>query len=136
MVSQFLDYARPYRGEPHPLDANEAVRKTAQLLTPPPLDAGTPPVEVSLSLSEALPRAKADPEQLRQVFLNLAINAVQAMPKGGKLIISTALRSGGGRRRTASPAQFVEIRFALTPSKPGFAGGLLVTAKVPLRSPS
>src|SRR5262249_37070690 len=37
VVSQFLDYARPYRGEPQPLDVNEVVRKTAQLVTPPPL---------------------------------------------------------------------------------------------------
>jgi signal transduction histidine kinase len=32
VVSQFLDYARPYRGEPQPLDVNEVVRKTAQLV--------------------------------------------------------------------------------------------------------
>ena len=37
VVSQFLDYARPYRGEPQPLDVNEVVRKTAQLVTPPPV---------------------------------------------------------------------------------------------------
>src|SRR5207302_586323 len=37
VVSQFLDYARPYRGEPQPLHVNEVVSKTAQLVTPPPL---------------------------------------------------------------------------------------------------
>jgi signal transduction histidine kinase len=112
VVSQFLEYSRPYRGEPQSLDVNEVVRKSAQLVSPPPVPGpngeAPPPVEVVLSLAEELPRVRADPEQMRQVFLNLAINAVQAMPGGGKLVISTARRTGG---RRGSPAQFLEIRF-------------------------
>jgi signal transduction histidine kinase len=110
VVSQFLEYSRPYRGEPQPLDVNEVVRKSAQLVSPPPLPNGEtpPPVEVVLSLADELPRVRADAEQLRQVFLNLAINAVQAMSSGGKLVISTAPRTGG---RRGAPAQFLEIRF-------------------------
>jgi signal transduction histidine kinase len=110
VVSQFLDYARPYRGELQSLDVNDVVKKSAQLVTPPPLPSGEtpPPVEVVLSLAEDLPRVRADAEQLRQVFLNLAINAVQAMQNGGKLTISTARRTGG---RRGAPAQFLEIRF-------------------------
>jgi signal transduction histidine kinase len=108
VVSQFLDYARPYRGEPATLDVNEVVRKTVPLVSPQHVE-GVPatPIEISVSLADDLPRVKADAEQLRQVFLNLAINGVQAMPQGGRLTISTALRKSV---RRASGA-FVEIRF-------------------------
>jgi hypothetical protein len=50
---------------------------------------------------------RADAEQLRQVFLNLAINAVQAMPSGGKLQVSTSLRRSTRRARRRLP----EVRF-------------------------
>jgi signal transduction histidine kinase len=113
VVSQFLDYARPFRGELQPLDVNEVVRKTAALVTPPPVpgadgETRPPPVEVVLSLGDELPRVRADAEQLRQVFLNLAINAVQAMGEGGKLTISTSVRKVG---RRGVPAHLLEVRF-------------------------
>ena len=62
---------------------------------------------MNLSLGDELPRVRADAEQLRQVFLNLALNAVQAMPSGGKLTISTSLRKGGRR----GPSAYLEVRF-------------------------
>jgi two-component system sensor histidine kinase HydH len=114
VVSQFLDYARPYRGVEDPVDVNDVVRKTAQLLTL------APGIELSLGLDESLPRAtvRGDPEQLRQVFLNLAINALQAMPEGGKLTISTGLRRSGRRAGTGRfdaggrpGSELIEVRF-------------------------
>ncbi len=103
VVSQFLDYARPFRGELVPLELNEVLRRTATLL-------GTDSkIELQLALDEGLPRVRADGEQLRQVFLNLAINAIEAMPEGGKLIISSSLRK---TRRSREPVQpLVEVRF-------------------------
>ena len=47
-------------------------------------------IAVELDLAEWLPRVQADAEQLKQVFLNLALNAFQAMP-------------GGAARRRRSP---------------------------------
>jgi two-component system NtrC family sensor kinase len=46
-------------------------------------------IQLVRSLSPALPEITADPAQLRQVLVNLAVNAMQAMPRGGTLTIST-----------------------------------------------
>jgi signal transduction histidine kinase len=108
VVSQFLDYARPYRGDPAPLDVNEVVKKTVQLLPPHDNGGEAGRYELALSLGEELPPVRADAEQLRQVFLNLALNALQAMPQGGKLTISSGVRRGA---RRGEPASFLEIRF-------------------------
>ncbi len=44
-------------------------------------------IDLKMDLPENLPRIKADPNSLRQVFINLIENAIQAMPKGGVLEI-------------------------------------------------
>src|ERR1019366_8792054 len=65
-------------------------------------------VEIVMNLLEGLPPVRADAQQLRQVFLNLTINAFDAMAQGGQLQVSTSLRRS--TRRGASAA-FLEIRF-------------------------
>ena len=105
IVSQFLDYARPYRGDPRPLDINDVVRKTLQLLEN---EEDAARVEISTALVEGLPQVRADPEQLRQVFLNLSINALQAMGPEGKLHVSSSLRRS---TRRGVAAAFLEVRF-------------------------
>src|SRR5262249_60463069 len=86
VVSQFLDYARPYKGEPAEVDVNEVVRKTMQIL-----EAHEHPQKVKLDvrLSAELPRVRGDAEQLRQVFLNLGLNGVEPMPDRGTLTTTT-----------------------------------------------
>jgi signal transduction histidine kinase len=105
IVSQFLDYARPYRGDPSPLDANDVVRKTINLIEK---ERGGSRVEIITTLLDGLPQVRADAQQLRQVFLNLTINALDAMPEGGKLQVSTSLRRS---TRRGAAAAFLEIRF-------------------------
>jgi signal transduction histidine kinase len=105
IVSQFLDYARPYRGDQTPLDVNDVVKKTLHLVEK---EEGAGKVDIVTNLVEGLPPVRADAEQLRQVFLNLAINAIQAMPGGGKLQVSTSLRRS---TRRGAVAAFLEVRF-------------------------
>jgi signal transduction histidine kinase len=108
VVSQFLDYARPFRGELLPLDVNEVVRKTLALL---PKEERS--LDIQLDLMPDLPVVRGDAEQLRQVFLNLALNAVQALAavsdgeRHPTLLISTGLRRG----RAGAPLQ-IEVRFS------------------------
>jgi signal transduction histidine kinase len=104
IVSQFLDYARPYRGDQSPLDINDVVRKTVLMLD----KERAAKVEISTSFIEGLPPVRADAQQLRQVFLNLVLNAVEAMPLGGKLLVSTSLRRS---TRRGAAAAFLEVRF-------------------------
>ncbi|MDW7651972.1 MAG: ATP-binding protein [Bacillota bacterium] len=54
-------------------------------------------VELQKRYTKSLPLVKVDPAQIKQVFLNLATNAIQAMPSGGHLVISTAADRGKAR---------------------------------------
>jgi signal transduction histidine kinase len=106
IVSQFLDYARPYRGEQRPLDVADVLRKTLSLLTGEAEEHAR--VEIVTDFADKMPPVRADAEQLLQVFLNLSLNALQAMPQGGRLVISTALRRA---TRRGAAAAFLEARF-------------------------
>jgi signal transduction histidine kinase len=117
VVTQFLDYSRPMKTALAPGDLNDIVARTLRLVSAE-VPAG---VELAIDLAPELPRVACDPEQLRQVFLNLALNALQAMPHGGRLTVET--RAGrdelslwrDGPRRT----EVVEVRFRDT--GPGIA---------------
>ncbi len=88
VVGSFLAYARPHAGNPIPVDLNAAVRRTTQILS----SQFTADVDLQLELADALPRVKIDPEQLRQVLINLIQNAVQAMNGRGRVTVSTYVR--------------------------------------------
>jgi two-component system sensor histidine kinase HydH len=105
IVSQFLDYARPYRGDQSPLDVNDVVKKTLNLIEK---ERGGSRVEIVTNLQDSLPPVRADAQQLRQVFLNLTINAFDAMAQGGRLQVSTSLRRS---TRRGVAAAFLEVRF-------------------------
>ena len=107
VVTQFLDYARPFKLEHanhDELDVNTVLAKTVSLIESDGSAAG---VDISTRYDDLLPPVKGDPEQLRQVFLNLGLNAIQSMPDGGILEIITTRR----RRSALGYGSFAEIRF-------------------------
>lgn len=107
VVTQFLDYARPDKNEPADateVDVNQVLRKTVQLLESYDSFNG---INFDIRIDDLAPAVAGDPEQLRQVFLNLGLNALQAMENGGSLEITTSRR----RRSPLGYGSFVEIRF-------------------------
>ncbi len=68
-----------------PVDINEEVRNAAEVLgqTIPRM------IKITLRLKESIPPILADPVHLEQIVFNLAGNAVDAMPDGGEIEIST-----------------------------------------------
>ena len=84
VVSQFLDYARPYRGQMSQVDVAELIQRTLTLLRVPSERA---PVEITADLAPELPSIQGDAHLLKQVLLNLGLNALEAMPRGGTLVV-------------------------------------------------
>jgi two-component system, NtrC family, sensor kinase len=67
-------------------------------------------VRTELALDPSLPSVLAPPDQLKQVFLNLFLNAQQAMPNGGRLGISTRLSSETDTEYLAGRYVIVQIQ--------------------------
>jgi two-component system, cell cycle sensor histidine kinase and response regulator CckA len=85
LTRQLLAFSRKQVLEPQVLDPNQTVRNMVKMLR---VLIGED-VELVTNLSDQIGRVKADPGQLEQVIMNLAVNARDAMPTGGRLIIET-----------------------------------------------
>jgi PAS domain S-box-containing protein len=83
LTRQLLAFSRKQVVQPRILDLNERVKEASKLLKPLMGD------DVQLLVNSKVPVAavEADPGQLDQIIMNLAVNARDAMPRGGKLII-------------------------------------------------
>ena len=100
VVGSFLDYARPHAGNPVPVDINAAVRRSVQILSSQQADG----LDLKLELTDPLPRARIDPEKLRQVLLNLVHNAIHAMQGTGRVTVATTHRRPPSRTNWSAPS--------------------------------
>ncbi len=89
ILKNFMDIARPSRMEMEPKSLNSLVEKTLELTRYQYEKAG---LEVVKDLGEDLPPVLVDAGKLRQVILNLLLNAKEAMAGGGRLTVKTYLR--------------------------------------------
>src|SRR5256885_1056484 len=113
IVEQILDFARTTEPEFVPVNLNELVEELG-LLTRHKLTQQN--VLLVRKLEPELPPVMADATQLEQAFLNLILNAVEAMPKGGHLtIVSRAWPSSeGGAKPTHVVVEFKDTGHGMT----------------------
>ena len=96
VVTEFLDYARPLKQSFGTVDINEVVGRTIRLIQ----NELPPALTLSVDLAAALPPVEGEPEQLKQVLINLVQNGIQALGSRGGII----------RVRTRGPEPLPDLR--------------------------
>jgi len=134
LLDDFLKYAKVRHLDLQPTDLNAELAESLDFFEPEAHEAG---VEIVRYLDPDLPGVMLDREAFRGALLNLMLNAKQAMPEGGQLVVRTASANGnvalylidtgcGMDERTA--AQMFDAFFS---TKSGGSGlGLPTTAKI------
>ncbi|RJQ43279.1 MAG: HAMP domain-containing protein [Nitrospiraceae bacterium] len=85
IVKDLLNYARPKPLSFIPYSMQDILEKSLLFVYP---EANRQHISITTLIAKDIPEVLMDPDQMQQVFLNLMINAVQAMPAGGGLTIS------------------------------------------------
>jgi two-component system NtrC family sensor kinase len=91
IVEGLLDFARQREPENKPVDLNELIESTFSLIGN---QSAFHNIEIIQDLDPCLPSFLGDRSQLQQVFINLAINAAQAMKTGGQLRVTSSSDEG------------------------------------------
>lgn len=90
LVERLLDFARPAPSNMQYEDVNELIERSLALAL---LKEGDGRLEIVRSYAPDPPRLLVDAKRLHQAFLNVMLNAIDAMPGGGRLTITTALET-------------------------------------------
>lgn len=107
IVQDLLSYARVPRPVQAATDLNELLAQIVDFATHHTDMDG---VVVSTAFAAELPTVSVDGDQIRQVAMNLMLNAAGAMPEGGRLIVSTTMEEPGWVKIT-----FQDTGFGITP---------------------
>jgi PAS domain S-box-containing protein len=112
ITKQLLTFGRRQIGSPRPLDLNALIRGAERMLQRL-IDED---IRLETDLDPALEPVEADPGQMNQLLLNLSVNARDAMPDGGRLVIATANArfDSGNAPPDCQPGAYVKLTVADT----------------------
>lgn len=109
LTRQLLAFSRRQTLQPRPVNLSELVRQIEKMLC----RLIGEDVALETILADDLPRVKADPSSIEQIVVNLAVNARDAMPSGGRLLIETARvdldQSYADTHATVVPGSYVRL---------------------------
>ncbi|MDR1958005.1 MAG: two-component sensor histidine kinase [Planctomycetaceae bacterium] len=86
LLNDFLNFARAHKLELEPLNVNTQLRETLDFFRPRAVETG---IEVIEYYGNNLPTVMLDKRSFHRAILNLVLNAQQAMPEGGQLVVRT-----------------------------------------------
>ncbi|MCL4511219.1 MAG: PAS domain S-box protein [Bacteroidetes bacterium] len=101
LVRQLLTFARKTDTEIQSVGINLIIQELVKMLS----EMFPKTITFAMELEDSVPIIKADPNQLHQALLNLAVNARDAMPNGGTLTFKTLIKHGENLRQRFSDAQ-------------------------------
>ena len=99
VLNRFLEVVRPSELPLRPISLNVLLGEIASLLQTEWQPKG---IAFAVTLDEGLPQVPGDEELLRRAFMNLIVNACQAMPEGGLVTITSATDEGGVIKATVT----------------------------------
>ncbi|MBI3780913.1 MAG: HAMP domain-containing protein [candidate division NC10 bacterium] len=111
MITNFLTYGKPLKLQPRPCDLPPLLDDVARMAGGKAKEQG---IEIERGYPAELPRVLVDGEQIKTCFVNVLVNAFQAMPQGGKLSIAAQLVNGADPSSSApllGDGRWVEVSF-------------------------
>jgi two-component system cell cycle sensor histidine kinase/response regulator CckA len=110
LVTRLMQFSKTQAMHMRAVHINQVARDVLRLLQPLFRDN----ILLKVDLSDDIPPILADPSQLEQVLVNLVVNALDAMPEGGELEVSTGVEDSAAGRTSDSGLQSVTISVADT----------------------
>lgn len=104
-VKNLLSFARPAEPKMTSVDLNDLIGKLLDFLSP---QLASHSIVSERRFASDIPQLSLDPDLVRQAFLNIALNAIQAMPEGGRFLVETNIEKKGAGRTGSIQVSFTD----------------------------